>query len=246
MSIWGKIIGGAAGLAVGGPVGGLVGLLLGAAVDEGVERAGPSPAARRQVTFTIGVIALAAKMAKADGYVSRAEIRAFQQVFRVPPGEEKNVARIFNLAREHTAGYEAYARQLAGVMHDNRAVLADLLDALFFIAQADGEIHPNELAYIISVAQIFGFSAAEIEEITARYIGPDRESPYTILGVAPTVSDSELKQRYRALIRETHPDRMMAEGVPPELVAVATRRMAEINTAYDQIVAARAGSTAGD
>lgn len=241
MSIWGKIIGGAAGLAIGGPVGGLVGLALGAAVDEGVSRTSESGRdARRQVTFTIGVIALAAKMAKADGRVTKEEIAAFKQVFRIPPGEQNNVARIFNLAREHTAGYDAYARQIADVMRGQQTVLMDLLDALFFIAKADGEVHPNELAYIRSVAEIFGFSSASIEELVNRHVGPDPNSPYTILGVKPDISDAALKQRYRALVRETHPDRMMAEGVPAEMVAVATRRAADINTAYDAIVAQRA------
>jgi len=240
MTIWGKIIGGAAGLALGGPVGGLVGLLLGTAVDETISRSdADNRENRRKVIFSIGIIALAAKMAKADGRVSAEEIQAFKQVFRIPAGEEKNVARLFNLAREHVAGYDAYARQIADVMRGNSAVLMDVLEALFFIAEADGDVHPNELNYIRSVAEIFGFSKTTIEDLVERHVGPDPSSPYTVLGVRPDISDAALKARYRQLVRENHPDRMIAEGVPSDLLAVATRRLATINTAYDTIMASR-------
>lgn len=242
MSIWGKIIGGAAGLALGGPLGALVGLAVGAAVDAGIDRT-PATArsARhtREVTFTIGVIALAAKMAKADGMVTRAEVDAFKKVFKVPPAEMRNVGRVYDLARQHTAGFEAYARQIADLMQGNRPVLTDLLEALFFIAKADGEVHAAELAFIRSVADIFGFSPDEIETMIHRHLGPDPESPYTILGVTPMTDDATVKARYRQLVLETHPDRLMAEGVPADLIAVATRRAAEINAAYDEIMAAR-------
>ena len=241
MSIWGKVIGGAAGLALGGPIGGLIGLAVGAAVDVTARSVAADPEATRRVTFTIGVIALAAKMAKADGRVTREEVEAFKQVFRVAPEEMSNVAKVFDLARQHTAGYEAYARQIAGLMAGQKAILADLLDALFFIANADGEIHPNERVYLETVAGIFGFSDQEWRQFEARHMGPNPEDPYTILGVSADATDAEIKAAYRALVRETHPDRLMAEGVPPDLIAVATRRAAEVNAAYDAIKAARKG-----
>ncbi|WP_417452124.1 TerB family tellurite resistance protein [Kordiimonas sp.] len=239
MSIWGKIIGGTAGLAIGGPIGALIGLAAGAAVDAGVEANQRPSDATRHVTFTIGVIALAAKMAKADGRVTREEVEAFKQVFRVPPEEMHNVGRVFDMARQHTAGFDAYARQIADLIGSNRAVLNDLLEALFFIAQADGEVHPNELNYIRAVAQIFGYSKDEIAELVHRHVGADPSCPYGVLGVKPSVSDAELKSHYRKLVRETHPDRLIAEGVPNDFIAVATRRVAEINVAYDQIMSER-------
>lgn len=241
MSIWGRILGGAAGLALGGPIGGLIGLALGAAVDVTARSASSDPEATRRVTFTIGVIALAAKMAKADGRVTREEVDAFKQVFRVAPEEMRNVAKVFDLARQHTAGYEAYARQIASLMAGQKAILADLLEALFFIAKADGEVHPNERVYLETVAGIFGFTDAEWEKFETRHLGPDPDCPYATLGVSRDASDDEIKKAYRTLVRETHPDRLMAEGVPPDLIAVATRRAAEVNAAYDSIKAERQG-----
>lgn len=241
MSIWGKIIGGTAGLALGGPIGALIGLSVGAAVDAGINAVAPDSDETRQVTFTIGVIALAAKMAKADGQVTREEVDAFKQVFRVPPHEMANVGKVFDMARQHTAGFDAYARQIADLMRGNRTVLTDLLDALFFIAKADGHVHPNELNYIRVVAKIFGFAAAEVEALVERHVGRDPGSPYAILGVDPDIDTAGLKRRYRELVRENHPDRLIAEGVPSDLIAVATRRAAEINAAYDSIMQARGG-----
>lgn len=235
MSVWGKIIGGAAGLALGGPIGALLGVAAGAAVDAGVSARAADSDATKQVTFTIGVIALAAKMAKADGRVTREEVDAFKQVFRVPPEEMGNVGRVFDMARQATAGFDAYAKQIASLMRDNRPVLTDLLEALFFIAKSDGEVHPNELNYIRAVAKIFGFSKAEIDQFVFRHVGADPECPYGVLGVEPGIDDKALKVHYRKLVRETHPDRLIAEGVPSDFIAVATRRAAEINAAYDKI-----------
>ncbi|WP_262694859.1 TerB family tellurite resistance protein [Kordiimonas aquimaris] len=239
MSIWGKIIGGTAGLALGGPIGALIGVTVGAAVDASIEQVSPETDETRQVTFTIGVIALAAKMAKADGKVTREEVEAFKQVFKVPPHEMANVGRVFDMARKHTAGFDAYAQQIADLMRGKRTVLADLIEALFFIAKSDGELHPNELNYIRVVAKIFGYSPAEIETLVSRHAGHQADSPYSVLGVEPGISTDDLKKRYRQLVRESHPDRLIAEGVPSDLIAVATRRSAEINAAYDTILKSR-------
>ncbi|MFC4347989.1 TerB family tellurite resistance protein [Kordiimonas lipolytica] len=239
MSIWGKIIGGAAGLALGGPIGALLGVAAGAAVDAGVSRGSAGPDATKQITFTIGVIALAAKMAKADGRVTREEVDAFKQVFRVPPEEMANVGKVFDMARRSTAGFDAYAKQIASLMYDNRPVLADLLEALFFIAKSDGEVHPNELNYIRAVAKIFGYRQAEIDALVHRHVGADPECPYGVLGVDPSIDDAALKAQYRKLVRDNHPDRLIAAGVPNDFIAVATRRAAEINAAYDKIKAMR-------
>lgn len=243
MSIWGKIIGGTAGLALGGPIGALVGLAAGAAVDARSRARDRDPDATKHITFTIGVIALAAKMAKADGQVTREEVDAFKTVFRVPPEEMTNVGRVFDMARQATAGFDAYARQIADLMHDNRPVLTDLLEALFFIAKSDGEVHPNELNYIRAVAKIFGLTPAEIDQLVHRHVGADPECPYGVLGVEPSIDDAALKAHYRKLVRETHPDRLIAEGVPNDFIAVATRRAAEINAAYDTIMAGRRGNS---
>ncbi|MCH8862230.1 MAG: TerB family tellurite resistance protein [Proteobacteria bacterium] len=237
MSVWGKIIGGAAGFAIGGPLGALLGASVGHAVDSGLVgaagRAGEG--ATRKITFTIGVIALSAKMAKADGQVTRDEIEAFREVFKIPPHEVRNVGRVFDMARKDTAGYEAYAAQIARLFKETPQVLEDLLGALFHIANADGIMHPAEIEYLDNVARIFGFSDAQYESIRALHMGPDRASPYTIMGISPDISDKDLKKRYRTLIKENHPDKLIAQGMPQEFIEVANDRLAAINAAYDRL-----------
>lgn len=241
MSIWGKLIGGTAGFMIGGPLGALLGAGVGHAVDSGfVERMGRSgEEATKKITFTIGVIALSAKMAKADGTVTRDEVDAFKDVFNIPAHEVKNVGRVFDMARQDTAGYEAYAKQIARLFSDQPQVLEDLLGALLHIAKADGVVHPDELEFLKNVSGIFGFSEEKFEAIKARILGPDEASPYTVLGISPEISDEELKKAYRRLIREYHPDRVIAKGLPEEFIDVANERLAAINTAYKQIAERR-------
>jgi len=195
--------------------------------------------ATRKISFTIAVIALSAKMAKADGQVTENEVAAFKQIFTVPPQEMKNVARVYDLAKQDTAGFESYARQVATLFKDNCVVLEDLLEALFYIAKADGQVDPSEMEFLQRVADIFGFTSAGFERIATRHIGPDRASPFTVLGLSPDASDEEIKQTYRRLIKENHPDRLIAAGLPREFVAVANDRLAAINDAYDRIAAQR-------
>lgn len=245
MSIWGKIGGVAAGLALGGPIGALLGGLAGhILIDrEGRRRDDQRPEnrddktirERDQVAFTIGVIALAAKLAKADGTVTRDEVEVFKRVFPVPREEEGNVGHLFNLAKQDVAGFDSYAKQLASLFRSKPGVLEDLLDSLFLVAKADNRLHAGELEYLKHVAQIFGFTSAQFERIRASHFGPDREDPYVILGVDRAASDDNVKRAYHALVRENHPDTMIARGVPEEFVRLATEKVASINAAYEMI-----------
>lgn len=244
MSIWGKIIGGAAGFAMGGPLGALLGALAGHAVDRQLEpEALPAPPddrqGTRQIAFTIAVIALGAKMAKADGKVTRAEVAAFKQVFKIPPDEVKNVARVFDQAKRDVAGYDAYARQLAQMFEDRHPVLEELIDGLFHIARADGNVDATEIAFIRDVAAIFGFTDADFARMREANLGPDLADPYTLLGVRREQSDEEIRTAWRRLMRENHPDKLMAEGLPPEFVALANEKVASLNAAYDRIAKER-------
>lgn len=239
MSIWGKIIGGATGFALGGPLGALLGAAAGHALDSTFGGAAPGGEAARQMAFTIGVIALAAKMAKADGRVTRSEVDAFKQVFRIPPGEAANVGRVFDQARASSSGFEAYAGQVAQLFRDSPAILEDLLGALMHIARADGVVHPAELDYLERVAQIFGFSESRFEHLKAQFLGTPGEDPYSILGVSPDIGDAGLKSAYRKLIKEHHPDGLIAKGLPPEFVEIANAKLAAINAAYDTIAKER-------
>lgn len=193
-----------------------------------------SPAApEKSIGFTVGMIALGAKMAKADGVVTGEEVTAFKQVFQVPQGELGGVARIFNLAKRDTAGYDTYARQIARLFKSKAAILEDVLDGLFHIAKADDALHPAELAYLACVAEIFGFSDQEFARIRARHVAA--EDPYGVLGVPADASLDVVKQKFRKLVREYHPDKHIAAGMPVEMVAIATERLQRINEAYDRI-----------
>ena len=241
MSIWGKLAGAAAGLALGGPLGALLGGLAGHyAIDRRSEeppaQEGP---ARSQIAFTIGVIALCAKMAKADGLVTKDEVEAFKQIFHIPAGEFQNVRRVFNLARQDVAGYDGYAKQIASMFRDNPGVLEDLLDGLFHIAKADGVIHPKEIEYLENVSQIFGFSTGEFDRIRASHLGPEKSDPYLVLGVDRSISDDDLKKAYKRMVRENHPDALVGRGVPEEFVDLANDKLAAINEAYDRIAKER-------
>ena len=240
MSIWGKLVGGAAGLALGGPLGALLGAIAGHVYD--TTRAAPADAAAdptKQIGFTIAVIALGAKLAKADGVVTEDEIRAFRRVFKVAPEETQNVARVFNLARKSVHGYEPYARQVAGMFADNPVVLEELLGCLFYIAQADGTVADAEIDYMQNVAHIFGFSDADFARLRAEHIGADKADPYSVLGIGHDADDDAVKFAYRKLVRENHPDTLIAQGMPEEFIEVANDKLAAINAAYDKIAAQR-------
>ena len=233
MSVWGKILGGAAGFALGGPLGALIGAVAGHAVDK--MREGDTPEATKGVAFTIGVIVLGAKMAKADGRVTRDEVDAFKQVFHVPLDELKNVGRLFNQARKDVRGFEPYANQIGRMFRDNPAVLEELLDGLFHIARADGKVTEQELQYLERIAEIFGFNAHDWDRIKAGNMGPDASDPYQILGVNRNASDDEIKAAHRKLVRENHPDRLVSQGMPPEFIELANEKLATMNAAYDRV-----------
>jgi DnaJ like chaperone protein len=227
MSVWGKVSGAAAGLLVGGPVGALVGALAGHFIFDRESDPG--------VTFTIAVIALAGKMAKADGVATDDEFPIFLRVFSVPPQEENNVRRIFNLARQDVAGYQSYAAQIARLYMGNPAVLEDVLDGLFEIAKADGVLHPAESQFLERVADIFGFAPNEFRRIRATHFAPELTDPYVIMGLSYDAGEEEVRQTYRRLVRENHPDSLIGRGVPEEFIKLANDKLAAINGAYKKI-----------
>lgn len=237
MSIWGKLAGAAAGLAVGGPLGAVLGGIAGHFV---VDRDSEPSEVDKQLAFTIGVIALGAKMAKVDGHVTKDEVRAFKEVFRVPESERDNVARVFNLAKQDTAGYESYARQLAQLFRDDPQMLHNVLEGLLHIAEADKVLHPSEREYLAAVARHFGIGEVDFQYMLARHCASERKSPYQVLGVPPSVSDDALRSHYRKLLVENHPDKLMARGLPQEMIDIANKKIGAINAAYDEIRKARA------
>jgi DnaJ like chaperone protein len=202
----------------------------------GLERNGGEP--EKDIAFTIGVIALSAKMAKADGIVSPLEVDAFRRIFWSTPAEAANVERVFNRAKQDVAGYEAYADQIAMLLKDNRKLLQDVVEGLLHMATADGVLHPKEDAYLADVARRFGFLPSEFRFFRARFI-KDNCNPYDVLRLGPDATGDDIKVQYRKLVIDNHPDKLMARGVPAEFVGIATRKLAAINAAYDTIAKER-------
>ena len=191
----------------------------------------------RSVAFTIAVISLGAKMAKADGLVRPAEVSAFRQVFQIAPEDEAAAARVFNLARQDIAGFEAYARRIARIFAADRRVLEDILEGLFHVALADGHYHEGEEEFLNTVARRFGVSAHAFDAIEARHLEGRRQDPWQVLGLSADADLAAARARWRELVRTHHPDKMIARGLPPETVNLANARLAQINRAWEEIAA---------
>jgi len=230
MSIWTRIRDALAALATGEGLG------------EVFDRLRASPAPERSVGFTIAVIALGAKMAKADGQVTRDEVTAFRRVFTIPDGEEDNAARVFNLARQDVTGFDAYARKIRAMFgpEDSRGLFIDLIEGLFDIALADGTLHAAEDEFLAHVAQIFGLDDRCYRAIRARLTDGGSRDPYDLLGVAQDADLDAVRAAWRQAVKDSHPDVLLARGVPPEAMKLAERRLIAINAAWQEISARRA------
>jgi len=190
----------------------------------------------RDAAFTLALIALAGKMAVADGAVTASEVRAFRATVEVTKGQEEHVQRVFDLARQDVAGFDAYARKIARFFANSPETLELVLDGLFHIATADSLVHEAELDYLKAVSDIFGFDDARFEQIAAQHVRlADGTDPYMVLGLSSDASVDEVRRVYRLLVAEHHPDRLIAKGVPEDMIDVATKRMSAINLAYQQI-----------
>lgn len=199
---------------------------------------GGDPELRRKVAFSVAMIALSAKMAKADGIVTQDEIRAFRHIFDVPPAEMRNVTRLYDLAQADVAGFELYAERVArlcGSGRPNCGMLTDVLDGLFFIAKADGVLHEREGRFLHRIAEIFEIDEMHYQSIVARHVDLGEADPYKVLGIQPGKPFDEVRRHYRRLVAENHPDRLIARGLPQEFIAIATTRIAAINAAYELI-----------
>jgi DnaJ like chaperone protein len=194
----------------------------------------------RSVAFTIAVIALGAKLAKADGTVTRNEVAAFRRVFVIAPEEEGNAARVFNLARQDVAGFDLYARKIAAMFPPRDPVLMDVMEGLFEIALADEAFDPREEAFLHIVAQSFGLTQRCFDCLRARFVRDGVPDPFDVLDVPPDAPLDAIRAAWKQAVRDTHPDRLAARGVPPEAVQLAEHRLRDINRAWDEIQSRRA------
>ncbi|MBJ6370229.1 TerB family tellurite resistance protein [Sedimentitalea arenosa] len=211
----------------------LAALAQGESLAEVFERLRTPP--ERRVAFAIAVIALGAKMAKADGHVTRDEVAAFREVFQIARADEAGAAKVFNLARTDIAGYQEYAQRIRAMFSEDPKTLCDLMEGLFHIAMADGFYHPGENRFLEDVAEIFGVPEPDFRALRARFVPDAKPDPYTVLGVTPQTPMPEIRRAWRRLVQETHPDSMMARGVPPEAIKLAEKRMVDINRAWEDI-----------
>ena len=271
MNIFGMVLGGVAGLALGGPVYGAIGAIAGHLFDryralsrrqtrrrrdwsenvadkKGTKPIFDDPTETRRIAFATAIIVLSAKLAKADGAVSRDEINAFKRRFMISDHDVGGIARIYDQAKRSAEGFEPYARQIAALFGRDPILLEELLIGLFEVAKADGDLKDGEIEFLREVAKIFGFDSGKFDQIhatfkatrtSARTSESNLGRPYQVLGLSRSATDAEIKTAYRKLVRELHPDQLVAKGLPKEFISRANDRLAVVNAAYDQIAKQR-------
>ena len=235
MAIWGSLIGGMIGLSLGGPFGMLLGSLIGGKISRVKSRAGFGSFAQPQQIFALSLIVLSAKLSKADGQVSKEELIAVKDKLRIPDNELDQVGKIFNKAKEESTGYEKYAQQIAQIYKGNINVLEEVINILFYIAEADGNISDSELQMIEHIAQIFGLSEIQFNSIKESRKSSDKLNPYIVLESKPDDEIDIIRKRYLKLSKEHHPDLLMSKGVPQEVIDESKAKMRSINSAWDQV-----------
>ena len=238
MSIWGKIIGGTAGFALGGPLGGILGVIAGSAFDKRRRSSfniSHITQDQKQQIFTLSIIILSAKLAKSDGQVTSDEINAFKEKFRIPKNEIPKISKIFNEAKKNVYGYKQIADQVGIIFADNKILLEELLNNLFYIAASDGQISLNEVEMLKSISQSFKFSEKDFQRIFQTNIKNKQADPYKILGVTRDDDDDIIRKKWIELNKEHHPDNLIAKGMPKEFVNRSNDELASINLAYDKI-----------
>ena len=235
MAIWGSLIGGMIGLSLGGPFGMLLGSLIGGKISRAKSRSGFGSFAQPQQIFALSLIVLSAKLSKADGQVSKEELIAVKDKLKIPDNELDQVGKIFNKAKEESAGYESYAQQIAQIYRGNINVLEEVINILFYIAESDGNISESELKMIEHIAQIFGLTEIQFNSIRESRKSSDKLNPYIVLESNPDDTIEIIRKRYLKLSKEHHPDLLISKGVPQEVIEESKAKMRTINSAWDQV-----------
>ena len=234
MSIWGSLIGGMIGLSLGGPFGMLLGSIIGSKVSRSRSQ-GFKNFANPQQIFALSLIILSAKLSKADGNISKEELIAVKDKLRIPDNEFDQVGKIFNKAKEESSGYEPYAQQISEIYKGNLNVLEEVINILFYIAEADGEVSPQELSMIEHIAQIFSINETQFRSIQESRKSSDKLNPYIVLESKPDDDISVIRKKYLMLSKQHHPDLLLSKGVPQEVIKESKNKMRAINNAWDQV-----------
>ena len=238
MSIWGKIIGGTTGFALGGPLGAIIGMMIGGSFDRSARKLSSSnqiSQQQKQNVFALCIIVLSAKIAKADGQVTKEEIYTFKEKFNIQAEEMSEVSKIFNEAKKSSFGFKNIADQVGNLFSDNKVLLEQLLNNLFYIAEADGLTSINELEVLRSISQSFHFNETDFQRIFHSRLNNKESDPYKILGVTREDSDNNIRKKWIELSKEHHPDYLIAKGMPKEFIKEANKELSSINLAYDKI-----------
>ena len=238
MSIWGKIIGGTTGFALGGPLGAIIGMMIGGSFDRSARKFSSSnqiSQQQKQNVFALCIIVLSAKIAKADGQVTKEEIYTFKEKFNIQAEEMSEVSKIFNEAKKSSFGFKNIADQVGNLFSDNKVLLEQLLNNLFYIAEADGLTSSKEVEVLRSISQSFHFNETDFQRIFHSRLNNKESDPYKILGVTREDSDNNIRKKWIELSKEHHPDYLIAKGMPKEFIKEANKELSSINLAYDKI-----------
>ena len=244
MSWIGKIVGGALGFALGGPLGAIAGAAFGHTFDrsnEGYhleESVRTKPGEQAQFTFFVAVFSMLAKLSRADGQITRDEIdtinRFMLQDLNLDPQSRMVAMNIFNAAVESPNSFEDFATQFFSHFQDQPQLLEMMVDILLRVSIADGTINTVEERLILSAVRIFNFSDTYYQSLKQKYVRPN-DRYYAVLGVTKSDSDDKIKSRYRKLVMEYHPDKIVSKGLPEEFTRFAEEKFRDIQQAYDEI-----------
>lgn len=260
MGWWGKIVGGAFGFMLGGPLGAMLGAALGHNLDRGLERlqlSGPSGVEQVRTAFFTATFSVMGRVAKADGRVSEDEIAFARAVMdsMALGGDQRQVAiRLFTEGKQAEFPLDDALDQFRKECRRASTLIRVFLEIQLQAAYADGRLSPGERELLVYIFERLGFSEAEFEHLdamvrrAASFTGeaaagtPPRDrlrEAYEVLGVAEDASDDEVKKAYRRLMNQHHPDKLVAKGLPEEMMQLAKEKTQEIKAAYETIREAR-------
>jgi len=263
MSWWGKIIGGSFGFMLGGPLGALFGAAIGHNLDRGLGQLGgsgftPGQQERVQGAFFTATFSVMGYIAKADGQVSKDEINVANELMRqlnLSPEMMATARKLFREGKSANFPLDDVLKQFRQECHRRQTLMRMFLEMQIHAAFADGHLHPAERKALQHICDMLGFSQHEFDHLVAMVKahsegagasrGPDssgglsKSMAYKVLDVDSKATDAEVKKAYRRLMNQHHPDKLVAKGLPDEMMQVAKEKTQEIKAAYEVIKKAR-------